>query len=104
MNALLEEFPHLKTTPQTMSYLWKQHSKQIEMLTHNYNDIKRKYLNLRNVNGESEKVAYKNLLDEAYTKQKRLMEIMRNDLICYERFNDFKRNLVIENSVKVLMN
>lgn len=103
MSALLEEFPYLNTKPQTMSYLWQRHSKQIEMLTRSYNEFKErlKDFDLKNDKTISEQIENKNFLHDAYFKQARLIEIMRNDLEHYERTIELKRNKAIENSVKV---
>ena len=46
MLDLLDEFPHMYTKPETMSYLWSRHGKFIEMLSRNYDEIKRDYLKL----------------------------------------------------------
>lgn len=103
MNALLEEFPYLNTTSQTMSYLWQRHSKQIEMLNRSYNEFKDRLndFDLKDANNVSEQIENKKFLHDAYFKQAKLIEIMRNDLEHYERTIELKRNKAIENSVKV---
>jgi len=105
MTSLLDEFPHLYTTPQTMHYLWQRHSKQIDMLTKNYNEFKKRYIKQRSGKSGSDdqldRGKYNKFLEDAFRKQKMLMEIMRDDLAHYERLNELKRHQTMGNSVKV---
>lgn len=104
LKSLLDEFPHLYTSPGTIHYLWQRHSRQIELLTKNYSQFKQQYMK-RYYLSETDTTCGENkissFLTEAYNKQKMLMELMRNDLAHYERLNDLKRQQLVQNSLKV---
>lgn len=92
--SLLEEFPHLCTSPEMIHYLWEKHSKQIETFSQMHKEIEGKYLK-----NESSRAA-QNRLEESYKKQQMLMDIMRKDLQHIERVHDLKRKIELENSMK----
>ena len=95
LSSLLEEFPHLYTSPETIHYLWSRHAKQIETFGKEQRELEAKYLN---------KNCGSNLADqylrEAHRKQEVLMEIMRKELDHIERQQDMKRKQLVENSFK----
>ena len=117
LSCLLQEFPYLYTSPETIHYLWQRHSKQIEMLTKNYKMFtdssclwqvqqhqrwSSKFscddFDLTSTNKKKNKL--QELLDEAYGKQKMLMELMRADLAHLERVKDMKHKRLLENAMK----
>lgn len=93
LGALLEEFPYLYLSPETIHSLWEKHSKQIESLKRQEREIK-----VRQSKNKSTTVQAH--LDETYRKQKMLMDIMRKEIVHIQRVQDLKRKQEAENSLK----
>ena len=120
LNSLLQEFPYLYSSPETIHYLWEKHSKQIEKFAQMQKEIENKFIKAR-VGSESKlKRSYdddaaslssfkesttkaEQHLKETYDRQQMLMEIMRKDLIHLQRMEDMKRKQEVENSLKARM-
>ena len=97
LGSLLQEFPYLYTSPETIHYLWEKHSKQIETFSKLHKEIENKYL--RSDSETSTKLTQHHL-EESYKKQELLMDIMRKDLQHLQRVQDMKRKTEVENSMK----
>ncbi|RNA44890.1 centrosomal of 95 kDa-like [Brachionus plicatilis] len=95
LNCLLEEFPHLYTSPETIHYLWSRHARQIEILGKEQKELETKYLSKDSGTNLADQY-----LKEANRKQEVLMEIMRKELDHIERQQDMKRKQLVENSLK----
>ncbi|CAF0804435.1 unnamed protein product [Brachionus calyciflorus] len=96
LSSLLEEFPYLYTSPETIHYLWSRHAKQIETLSKTQKDLDAKYLSKNSADNN----LAENYLKEANRKQEILMNIMRKELEHIERQQDMKRKNLVENSLK----
>jgi centrosomal protein CEP95 len=107
LSTLLQEFPYLYTSPETIHYLWQKHAKHIETLTKAQKEIEAKYSNNQNsdVGGISARSDSKVEvhLKEAYRKQQMFMDIMRKELAHMQRIQDLKRKQQVENSLKAKM-
>ncbi len=95
LNTLLDEFPNLYMSTETIHELWSKHARQLESLANEQRDMESKYLN---VDGKSYIQTY---LDGVYKKQNLLMDIMRKDLHHMQRKQDLKRKQDAENSLKI---
>ena len=108
LNYLLEQFPYLYTSPETIHYLWTTHSKQMEILSKKQMEIEKKYFsnNLKNLElDESKSKIYQGiktqaLLKDQYKKQKAFMDILRKDMKHKERIEDMKKLKKLENVMK----
>jgi hypothetical protein len=107
LKCLLQEFPYLYTSPETIHYLWQKHARQIEVLTKSQKEFE----NMCNTgtligadmfdNGSSRCFNKAELhLRETSRKQELLMDIMRKDLEHLKRMEDLKRKQLVENSMK----
>lgn len=54
LNCLLQEFPYLYTSPETIHYLWQRHSKQIQTMTKNYKEFKDNFFRTEQTMADSE--------------------------------------------------
>jgi hypothetical protein len=108
LNHLLEEFPYLHTSPETIHYLWQTHSKQIELITKRHQEIEDNFLTnkLSNLNLDDQSLSASrdtklNLyIKDLYKKQKYLMENMRKDLFHMERIAYIQKTKKLENAMK----
>ena len=94
LSKLLEEFPHLYLSPETIHDLWQKHSKQIEHLQREQHELEVKY------SKDNENTAIRKYLNETHKKQKSLMDIMRKDIEHMQRIQDLKRKQNVENALK----
>jgi centrosomal protein CEP95 len=107
LKCLLQEFPYLHTSPETIHYLWQKHAKQIEILTKAQKELDHRHINNANV-------LTQNALDpntkcfnkaelhlrETFRKQELLMDIMRKEVEHLKRMEDLKRKQMVDNSMK----
>ena len=106
LKCLLQEFPYLYTSPETIHYLWQKHAKQIETLTKSQKEFEHIHRN-GNVlttsvldNGTKCFNKAEQHLKETFRKQELLMDIMRKELEHLKRVEDLKRKQLVENSLK----
>ncbi len=95
LNTLLDEFPNLYMSTETIHELWSKHARQLESLANEQKDLESKYLS---TDGKSYIQTY---LDGLYKKQNLMMDIMRKDLSHMQRKQDLKRKQDAENSLKI---
>lgn len=97
LGKLLEEFPFLYLSPETIHHLWEKHSKQIEYLANQQRELEYKYSNTRNPHSKTSVQLH---LEETHKKQKLLMDLMRKEILHMQRVQDLKRKQNVENTLK----
>ena len=95
LSKLLEEFPYLYLSPESIHDLWQKHSKQIEHLQREQRELETKY------SKENENTTIRKHLTETYNKQNTLMDIMRKEIEHMQRIQDLKRKQNVENALKI---
>jgi centrosomal protein CEP95 len=101
-SILMQEFPHLYTSPETIHYLWQRHAKHIQALSKEQQEILNKYIKAGSVESANTTSAgaIQAHLRESYRKQQMLMNIMRKELTYIHRVEEMKRKREAENSLK----
>ena len=96
--SLLQEFPYLYTSPETIHYLWQKHAKQIQTLSKTQKEIDITTRSTVDDIGTTTKVQAH--LKEAYRKQEMLMDLMRKELTHMQRMQELKRKQQVDNAMK----
>lgn len=104
LKCLLQEFPYLYTSPDTIHYLWQKHAKQIETLAKSqreFEQLLKQGAGVKNVFGnETKKARAEQHLRETFRRQELLMNIMRKELDHVKRVEEMKRKQLVENSMR----